>query len=181
MRRFTADFETTTDANDCRVWAFALCEVGKPENFIYGTSMDEFMEWCGDRCHNYELYFHNLKFDGCYIINWLLTNGFTWIEDRKYRDDKTFTNLITDMGQFYSICIYFHAHNHHVNKITIKDSLKILNFSVEKIAEAVPTAIDKIAETLNKNKAKKKDKDKDNCKDKDLRKPISSIADDPEI
>lgn len=145
MRRFTADFETTTDAEDCRVWAFAICEIGNPDNFIYGNSMDEFMEWCGDRCHNYELYFHNLKFDGCYIINWLLSNGFEWIEDKKDRRDKTFTTLITDMGQFYSICIYFQARKNHVNKITIKDSLKILNFSVEKIAKDFDLPIRKLS------------------------------------
>ena len=146
MRRFTADFETTTDADDCRVWAYAICEIGNPDNFIYGNSMDEFMEWCGERCHNYELYFHNLKFDGCYIISWLLSNGFTWIADKKDRDDKTFTTLITDMGQFYSICIYFQAHNKkHVNKITIKDSLKILNFSVEKIAQDFDLPIRKLS------------------------------------
>lgn len=145
MRKFTADFETTTEADDCRVWAFALCEIGWTENFIYGNSMDEFMEWCGDRCHNFELYFHNLKFDGCYIISWLLSNGFTWIEDKKDRDDKTFTTLITDMGQFYSITIYFEAHNaKHVNKITIKDSLKILNFSVERIAQDFNLPIQKL-------------------------------------
>ena len=145
MRRFTADFETTTDADDCRVWAFALCEIGYPDRFIYGTSMDEFMEWCSDRCHNFELYFHNLKFDGCYIISWLLNNGFTWIEDKKYRDDKTFTTLITDMGQFYCINIYFQAHDRkHVNKIVIKDSLKILNFSVEKIAKDFNLPIQKL-------------------------------------
>ena len=146
MRKFTADFETTTDAEDCRVWAYALSEIGNPSNFIYGNSMDDFMEWCGDRCHNFELYFHNLKFDGCYIISWLLSHGFTWIEDKKDRDDLTFTTLITDMGQFYSIVIYFEAHNKkHVNKITIKDSLKILNFSVERIAQDFNLPIRKLS------------------------------------
>ena len=145
MRKFTADFETTTQADDCRVWAYALSEIGNPENFMYGNSMEDFMEWCGDRCHNYELYFHNLKFDGCYIISWLLSHGFTWIEDKKDRDDNTFTTLITDMGQFYSIVIYFEAHNKkHVNKITIKDSLKILNFSVEKIAQDFNLPVSKL-------------------------------------
>lgn len=145
MRKFTADFETTTKADDCRVWAYALSEIGNPSNFIYGNSMEDFMEWCGDRCHNFELYFHNLKFDGCYIISWLLSHDFTWIEDKKDRDDNTFTTLITDMGQFYSIVIYFEAHNKkHVNKITIKDSLKILNFSVEKIAQDFNLPIQKL-------------------------------------
>ena len=41
---YTADFETTTDINDCRVWAYAICEVGNPDNFIYGNSIEDFMK-----------------------------------------------------------------------------------------------------------------------------------------
>ena len=62
MRRFTADFETTTDENDCRVWAYALCEIGNVKNFIYGNNIEDFIEFCMQK-ENYTLYFHNLKFD----------------------------------------------------------------------------------------------------------------------
>ena len=31
---FTADFETTTDKNDCRVWAWAVCEIGVIDNIV---------------------------------------------------------------------------------------------------------------------------------------------------
>ena len=135
MRRFTADFETTTDENDCRVWAYALCEIGNVKNFIYGNNIEDFIEFCMQK-ENYTLYFHNLKFDGEYIIYYLLTHGFTCIKDKKDRKDKTFTCLISEMGQFYSIEIYFKTNNKkHINKVTIYDSLKILNFSVEKIAK----------------------------------------------
>ena len=34
MRRFTADFETNVSETDCRVWAFALCEIDDINNFI---------------------------------------------------------------------------------------------------------------------------------------------------
>lgn len=33
MKRFTADFETTTDPKDCRVWAWGVCEVGNEDYF----------------------------------------------------------------------------------------------------------------------------------------------------
>lgn len=33
MSRYTADFETTTDPNDCRVWAYGICEIGNTDNF----------------------------------------------------------------------------------------------------------------------------------------------------
>ena len=136
MIKYTADFETTVDEKDCRVWAYAICEIGKPEHFMYGNSIDDFMAWCGDPSHNDVLYFHNLKFDGEYIIHWLLTHGFTFIKDKKERADNTFTTLITDMGQFYSIEVYFEVKNaRHVNKVKFLDSLKILNFSVDQIAK----------------------------------------------
>ena len=136
MRKFTADFETTTDPNDCRVWAYAICEIGNINNFYYGNSIDEFIEFCRNKRENYVLYFHNLKFDGEYIFNYLLNNDYKCIKDKKDREDKTFTTLISDTGQFYSIEIFFETKNKkHINKVTIYDSLKILNFSVDKIAK----------------------------------------------
>ena len=57
MRRFCCDFETTTDLNDCRVWAYACCEIGNTDNFIYGNSLDGFMEWCANKKENFTCYF----------------------------------------------------------------------------------------------------------------------------
>lgn len=136
MRKFACDFETTTNEDDCRVWAYALCEIGNVDNFIYGNSIDEFINFCKDKKENYVLYFHNLKFDGEYIFNYLLNNGYECIKTKKERKDNTFTTLISDTGQFYSIEIFFETQNKkHINKVTIYDSLKILNFSVDQIAK----------------------------------------------
>ena len=136
MRKFTADFETNVNELDCRVWAYALCEIGDTNNFIYGNNIDDFIKFCQNKRENYVLYFHNLKFDGEYIFSWLLENGYECIKDKKDRADKTFTTLISDTGQFYSIEIFFETHNpKHINKVTIYDSLKILNFSVSQIAQ----------------------------------------------
>ena len=38
MSTFVADFETTTNPEDCRVWAYAICEVGNSDNVIIGTT-----------------------------------------------------------------------------------------------------------------------------------------------
>ena len=135
MRSFTADFETNVDEKDCRVWAYALCEIDDTNNFIYGNSIEDFINFCSNKKENFNLYFHNLKFDGEYIFSFLLNNGYKCIKDKKDREDKTFTCLISDTGQFYSIEIYFEVHKKFVNKVTIYDSLKILNFSVEQIAK----------------------------------------------
>ena len=61
MKKYTADFETTTEIEDCRVWAYAICEIGKPDNFIYGNNLDDFMGWCARPKDNDVLYFHNLQ------------------------------------------------------------------------------------------------------------------------
>ena len=48
------------------------------------------------------------------------------------------------MGQFYSIEIYFKVGNHRVNKVTIYDSLKLLNMSVDVIAKQFGLEISKL-------------------------------------
>ena len=144
-RCFSADFETTTDENDCRVWAYAVCNIDDPTDFRYGNSIDEFIKFCAEPKINYKLFFHNLKFDGSYIISHLLLSGYTWVKDKKEKRDKTFTTLITDMGQFYSITIYFKVTGHHTNKVEILDSMKIFpNFSVERVAEGFKLPISKL-------------------------------------
>lgn len=143
MKKFTADFETTTDENECRVWAWAICEIGNYENFKWGIDIESFLDFCNKK-ENCILYFHNLKFDSSFIIWHLLKNGFEYIKDKKDRKDKTFMCLINEMGAFYSLEIYFKVSKKRVNKVTIYDSLKILNFSVEKIAKDFNLPIQKL-------------------------------------
>ena len=145
MISYTADFETTTDENDCRVWAWAVCNINNPSEFTYGTEFEEFIKFCSKSTKNYTLFFHNLKFDGSFIISWLLHNGYEYISDKKERADKTFSTLITDMGQFYAIDIYFKVKRNYSNKVRILDSMKIFpNFSVEKVAEGFALPISKL-------------------------------------
>ena len=41
-KRYTADFETTTDPDDCRVWAFAICPLDNIDNVMWGNRIDGF-------------------------------------------------------------------------------------------------------------------------------------------
>ena len=143
---WSADFETTTDPNDCRVWAYSLCNVENPDEFLYGNSIEDFLEWCCESDDNYTLYFFNLKFDGSFIISKLLELGFTHIEDPKDKGEGlTFTTLITDMGQFYAIEIFFEVKGHKTNKVRILDAAKIFpNFSVERLAKSFGLPISKL-------------------------------------
>ena len=142
---YAADFETTTDENDCRVWAYSLCNIDDYTDFRYGNNIDDFIEFCAYSRENYRLWFHNLKFDIIYLLNYLFTHNFRWIESSKDKADNTFTTLITDMGQVYSITIYFTVKKNYVNKVDIYDSLKIFpNFSVERVAEGFNLPIRKL-------------------------------------
>ncbi len=139
----TADFETTTDENDCRVWAWGTCEIGNPDNFTYGNTLDGFFEYV-EKIENSTVYFHNVKFDGEFLMVWLFEHGFKHVVDRKDIKSKTFSTLISDKGQFYSIKVCFHKQGKKSNTVTIYDSLKILPFSIEQIAKAFNLPIQKL-------------------------------------
>lgn len=136
MKKYTADFETATwKSDETWVWAWAICEIGNEKNIKIGNDIETFFDFCKEE-KNPEIYFHNLKFDGEFIIYYLLNNGYKHIKDRKERDEKTFTTLITDLGMFYSITVYFNNDKNHSKKVTFYDSLKIIPFSVDKIARS---------------------------------------------
>lgn len=140
---YTADFETTTDPTDCRVWAYGICEIGNPDNFQYGNTIDGFMEWAKKE-KKVTTYFHNLKFDGEFILCWLFEHGFKLVVDRRDLTDNTFTTLISDKGQFYSMEICFKRQGKERESLMIYDSLKILPFSVDAIAKGFNLPIRKL-------------------------------------
>jgi len=151
--KWSADLETTTDKNDCRVWAYSLSNVENPDEFLYGKSLDELFEWCCESKENYTLYFFNLKFDGQFILSWLFNHGFTHILDKKERKSMTFTTLITDMGQFYAIEIFFEVKGKKVNKVKILDAMKKFpGSSVERLAKDFGLTISKLELDYNKKR-----------------------------
>lgn len=154
MKKYTADFETCTWLEDeTFVWAYAICEIGNEKNIIIGNSLDDFMKFC-ENSDNSTFYFHNLKFDGSFILNWCLENGYTFIKDRKEAKSKTFSCLISDTGLFYQIQIWFHKKNKYVKKVTFYDSLKIIPMPVRKIPKAFNLEESKLEIDYNKVRAK---------------------------
>ena len=126
--KFTVDFETTTDPDDCRVWAYGICSIDD-FSFKYGNNINDFFE----NIYSYPgatFYFHNLKFDGEFCLYYLLSKGYKWCKKRKPGPGE-FTTLISDKGVFYSITL-----GTKTDVIQIYDSLKILPFSVAEIAKA---------------------------------------------
>lgn len=140
---YSADFETTTDPDDCRVWACGICSIDDNLNFEYGNNIDWFIQYAYNHSGD-TFYFHNLKFDGEFIMCYLFEHGFRHEINRKCLKSKTFTTLISDKGQHYSIEICFEKNGGIERKVTIYDSLKILPFSVEQVAKGFNLPISKL-------------------------------------
>lgn len=136
MRTFVADFETTTTEKNCHVWAWALCEVEDLTNVYIGTDIYDFMDMCEQLRDNLRVYFHNLKFDGQFIISWLFQNEFQLVTDSRDRATKTFKTMISDEGLYYAIEVIFYKKGKNIKKVTFYDSMKLLPMSVEKIADS---------------------------------------------
>jgi hypothetical protein len=120
------------------VWAYGWMEIGKTKNFKIGNSLDVFMEWCEKT--KSDLYFHNLRFDGDFIINWLLKHGFKFSTEQ---EPKTFKATISSQGQWYLIDICYGFKGRKKLHTVIYDSLKKLPFPVKKIAKDFKLNVEK--------------------------------------
>lgn len=133
------DFETSTEEwlefdSEARVWAGCIATIEEhPKIVTIVNSLDEFMERL-IKLGNIECYFHNLKFDGEYIVAWLFKNGFKY--DDTGKQEQSFSCIISDTGQWYSLTITHKVFNKRYTRTTIYDSLKKLPLKVSAIAKA---------------------------------------------
>ena len=106
QRIIVCDFETTTDEDDCRVWAVGCYDIARDE-FWYYNNIDDFMQMCATIYYNDKLYFHNEKFDGDFIMNWLFRHGYTleknWIQKPLQQPYQTRDNFTVWKSVFIAI------------------------------------------------------------------------------
>lgn len=148
---YSADFETTTSSEDCRVWAWCICNINDTTEKEYGNSIESFFESAFKKDRNDTYYFHNLKFDGQFIISFLLNNGFSY-SDNERLENCQFTCLIGEKNIFYSIKICKYRTSRKPIQITILDSLKLLPLSVAQIAKGFDLPISKLEIDYNENR-----------------------------
>lgn len=134
-KMYMADFETTNDPEDCRVWEACAVSMEDGSTAHLSNNIDSFMEWL-EKEGSTVIYFHNLKFDGEFIISWLFFHGFRHeTNEKRAVSAGCFQTLIDDMGQFYKISICFERKGKKVKKAEIFDSLKKLPDRAAKIAK----------------------------------------------
>lgn len=148
-RYFVGDFETTVykGQESTEVWAAAMVEL-----YTEDVTIDHSIEAMFDRIKslktNVVIFFHNLKFDGAFWLDFLLTklkykqaivgdlsdtDNMDWKKDKDLQSGE-FKYSISDRGQWYSIKIKTGR-----QLIEIRDSLKLLPFSVEQIGKGFAT------------------------------------------
>lgn len=133
---YLADFETLVLTEEeiqqgkrTYVWAWAVCDVDNINHVKYGTDINSFINYISTLKSGSVVYFHNLKYDGQFILSYLLSNGWKQSHNMKLNDHE-FNAIVSDIGVFYMIKLKFGRTN-----ISIFDSLKKLPFKVEKIAK----------------------------------------------
>ena len=105
----------------------------------FGEDIDSFINYCSLINESSSFYFHNLKFDGEFIIHYLLTHEFVHVNEKKLGVNQ-FSTIISDLNVFYCIKVKFKEEV----IISFFDSLKLLNFSVEEVAKAFNLSIKKL-------------------------------------
>lgn len=135
---FAGDFETTTEEDDCRVWHWGLSAVGSDWT-CWGINIDSFLNTVLNQKDPITVYFHNLRFDGTFILDALLKRGYKHIVLGKNESlpQHTMSSLISD-GSFYKITV-----RDEKNVVNFCDSLKKFNMSVDAVARAFSTRLSK--------------------------------------
>lgn len=143
------DFETTVYKGqvNTEVWASASVELFTDDVNIFHSIGEQFDYFIAQDC-NIIAYYHNLKFDGAFWLSYLMIdkgykqaylktgkneNDVVWQTDFSMSNN-TFKYSVSDKGMWYSIKIKVNGHY-----IEIRDSLKLLPFSVERIGESFGT------------------------------------------
>lgn len=130
IKLFTADFETSTQAwgeDRARVWLWDICDKGLTHTS--GTSIEEFLDYVLDNPETGRLYaFHNLAYDGMYILDYLLNHGYKYVEN--CTKSKSFHTVISDLGQHYAYQVRKNG-----GIVTFVDSYKSIHQSVADIAK----------------------------------------------
>lgn len=154
VRYFSCDFETTVyeGQTDTEVWASACVELYTEDVKIF-HSIDETFEYFKSLRSNIVCYYHNLKFDGNFWLYFLLNvakykqatvslgdqaNEVAW-EKPQDMPCHSFEYSISNRGQWYTIKIKY---SNWI--IELRDSLKLLPFSVKAIGKAFNTKHQKL-------------------------------------
>ena len=123
-----ADFETTTNPLDCRVWSWGSMAVDDYDDYVIGIGVGAFVTYMLSAPS--VTYFHNLAFDGSFILDHILKDGYVWVAKNPGKGQ--FSTVISNMNKFYSITIV----SKEGVKVELRDSLKKIPLPVRDVPNA---------------------------------------------
>ena len=149
-RYFAADFETTVYEGQAytEVWSAAIAEINGPDDVQVFHSIDDFFNYLFTLSGNLIVYYHNLKFDGSFLLNYIIHDlkftlsadqiGDEFYQIKFHRENEMksheYRYIILDRGQWYNI---------EVQKgrlhIEFRDSLKLMPFTLADVGKAFDT------------------------------------------
>lgn len=134
---YVADFETRNSKQDVEnkstsVWLWDVCDIEEYKHTT-GYCIQSFLEHL-EKLAPCTIYTHNLKFDGSFIIDYLLHADYEYVETKKL-ESKQFSCLISSEGQFYDIRLCLPTKSKKKKRIVeFRDSSKKIAGTVKQIA-----------------------------------------------
>lgn len=128
MTIHAADFETTSykdyeEDGFTRAYLWCIKDIDKPK-VTNGDTIEEFIAYLTLLEENSTIYFHNLAFDGCFILDYLLKKNWS-VGSKPFQ----FESVISSKGPWYSITLHYPG-----TDIVIKDSHKKFPMSLQMLA-----------------------------------------------
>lgn len=164
---YACDFETyvsedTNTQKETHVWSSACVELLEGKAVKIRESFPAMLKAIANEQPEGEtitLYFHNLKFDGVFILDYLLKEGREFVKynrqgyngkeyfDRGILNNNQYSCVISDLGAFYTIDFKAYGLIFHV-----VDSYKLIPLSLKKAGEGFNTAHKKTEMSYTGNK-----------------------------
>jgi hypothetical protein len=138
---------------ETRVWCTSLTCVDQPGVYV-DDSIDAFVNRLFAIDGDMVIYFHNLTWDAYFLMAWLANAGYTFRDNRTVDDEHRWNvargevvTLASGTGTFYSLKFRL------ANKLVeVRDSLKLLPFSVDMIGRSFGTEHQKLKGTVDYGK-----------------------------
>lgn len=143
---YCCDFETTSlkqyeIEGITRVYLYKIVDLKTGKKEHYGVNIEDFIDYIFSQKDLLKIYFHNLSFDGEFIIYHLMINKWKYVDEMKEPTlDPTFTAIIDNFNSIYEITL-----SKDNKLIKINCSYKLTGLSIKDLGKLV--GLDKLNET----------------------------------
>ena len=121
------------------MWGYGLANIETTEtvwDVEIGTSLHRFIDRMTEE--SAVVYFHNLRFDGVFIVDYLFNKGYRWVKENPRKGE--FTTLISNQGAWYNMKVHWP----NGARTEFRDSHKKLPMPARDVAKAFKLELSKL-------------------------------------